>query len=115
MTTDEPTTDAPTTDEPTTVAPTTDAPTTAAPTTTAAPKHTADITLGIVKGLLADDDDLGSCQMDAFSAGAMFGAAVEDLKAGKIVDACTDLSIALGKVQPLAGDCGKVKDEATKL
>merc|ERR1712048_468644 len=84
-------------------------------TTTPAPKHTKEIATGVMKGLLADTDDFETCSMDAMSAGAMFGAAAADLKAGKPLDAITDLSIALGKIQPTVTDCEVVKDEVAKL
>merc|ERR1740123_1046875 len=105
-------------DETTTVAPTESTTTTVAPvesTTTAPPSHTKDIVTGVFKGLLADDDDLGTCETDFLSAGLMLAAAVADLKDGKIVDVATDLSIALGKIEPAVADCTKVKTEVLKL
>merc|ERR1712100_663198 len=74
-----------------------------------------EIATGVLKGLLSDADDVSTCEMDAMSAGAMFGAAVADLKAGKPLDACTDLSIAFGKIQPTITDCETVKEEVAKL
>lgn len=78
-------------------------------------KHTKDIATGVLKGLLSDTDDVGTCVSDALSAGAMFGAAAADIKAGKVLEACTDVSIALGKIQPLANDCNTVKGELAVL
>merc|ERR1711953_46782 len=91
------------------------APTTPAATTTLPPSHMKDIASGVLKGLLSDTDDFNTCYMDGFSVSAMLGAALFDFKAGKIVDACTDMSIALGKIEPMAGGCGTVKDEVVKL
>jgi len=75
-------------------------------TTTAAPSHTKDILFGVFKGLLADtDDDFVTCELDGMSAVLMFAATLADLRDGKIIDASTDLSLALGKIAPLVADC----------
>jgi len=78
-------------------------------------EHGKDVLIGMIKGMLSDTDDVQMCELDGISAGAMFGAALADLKAHKFVDVATDLSIALGKVQPLVNDCGSARSDVETL
>jgi len=77
--------------------------------------HSAEVLLGMVKGLLTDSDDADLCQLDGLSAVEGFRKVAEDLQNDKFVEVATDLSDALANVDPLVSDCQAVKDEAHEL
>lgn len=78
-------------------------------------EHNKDVLIGMLKGLLSDDDIVQTCELDGISAGAMSKAALEDLKAHKFVEFATDLSFVLGKVQPLVDHCGSAASDVHSL
>jgi len=86
------------------------------PTTpTPEPSHSQEILMGIFKGLLSDTDDILSCQGDVIGGVSLLMAFQEDVKAAKIVDAISDLSAGLSKIQLAVEDCGTVSNELKTL
>merc|ERR1711957_40335 len=53
--------------------------------------------------------------LDGLQEVLMLAASVEDLKEKKVLDFFTDLSVALGKIEPTVGDCKVVGSEVKKL
>jgi len=70
---------------------------------------------GMLNGLLSDSEDFDTCSLDGLQEVLMLAASVEDLKEKKVLDFFTDLSVALGKIEPTVGDCKVVGSEVKKL
>merc|ERR1711957_1011872 len=60
-------------------------------------------------------EDFDTCSLDGLQEVLMLAASVEDLKEKKVLDFFTDLSVALGKIEPTVGDCKVVGSEVKKL
>lgn len=77
--------------------------------------HNQKLVAGLLKGLLSDADNIDSCQTDATTTGTLVMAAVEDVKAGKFMDAVSKVQKSVAQLQPLADECRPIADELSAL